>query len=181
MKLLLLTFFIFALPALSFGQKTVADLKPAHAVALEQFLSKNKNYQFLSEKAFDDEYLKDLRKDFSTSTKPYYCVSDFNFDGVLDFALILSRKGEAKAAEGTEGTPYDHNYPLAVVIFNGNKKGGFTKAFIEDVEAPLVCLIKTDGVGKKKQFFFAVYASDADTRIFTPVGKGYIIEYPDEP
>ncbi len=181
MKLLLIAFFVFALSALCFGQKTVAELKPAHAVALEQFLSENKNYQFLSEKSFEGEYLKDLRKDFGASIKPYYCISDFNFDGISDFALVLSRKGKATPAEGTEGTPYDHNYPLAVIIFNGNKKGRFTKAFIEDVEAPLVCLIKTDGAGKKKQFFFAVYASDADTRIFTPVGKGYIVEYPDEP
>lgn len=181
MKILLLTSFTFALATLCFSQKTVADLKPIHAVALEQFLSKNKNYQFLSERAFDEEYLKDLRKDFGKSINPYYCVSDFNFDGVLDFALILSRKGEATIAEGTEITPYDHNYPLAVIIFNGNKKGGFTKAFVEDIEAPLVCLIKTDGVGKEKQVFFAVYATDADTRIFTPIGKGYIIEYPEEP
>lgn len=181
MKKLLSIIFLLTLSVSIFGQKTVAELQPKHAIALENFLSKNKNYQFLSERAFYEEYLKEFKEFFGKSTKPYYTVADFNFDGIKDFALILSRKGETTKAEGTEGTPYEYDNSLAVVIFNGNKKGGFTKAFIEDIEAPLVCLIKTEGLGRKLDLFFGVYASDADTRIFTPVGKGYIIEYPEEP
>ena len=84
---------IFGLSVLE--QKTVADLKPAHAVALEEFLSKNKDYRFLSEKVLDADYLKEMRKYFK-NLKPYYNVADFNHDGVLDFALILAKKGEIK-------------------------------------------------------------------------------------
>ncbi len=64
------------------------------------------------------------------------------------------------------------------MIFNGNKNETFTKAFVEDIEAPLVCFLNVEGT-KKKTIYFGVFESDADTRIFTPVGKGYIIEYPD--
>lgn len=179
MKILLLTSFIFALATLCFGQKTVADLKPIHAEALEQFLSKNKNYQFLSENVIDDENLKYIHQDFGKFFKPYYSVADFNHDKIEDFALILQRKGKRTFIEGN-GEGYEYDYPLAVIIFNGNKKGTFIKAFIEDIEAPLLCLLNVDGK-KKKQIYFGIYASDADTKIFTPVGKGYIIEYPKEP
>lgn len=48
----------------------------------------------------------------------------------------------------------------------------FDNAFIEDVEAPIVCFIKFTG----EELYFAVFKSDADIMIFTPVGKGYIVE-----
>lgn len=162
------------------GQKRVADLNPKQAAALEVFLSGNKDYSFLSENVLDAEYLKDMRKYFK-SLKPYYNVADFNRDGILDFALILSRKGPTK--DNGEGIAETHRYdhPLSIVIFNGDKKGGYRKAFLEDVEAPLACFLNTDIVKKKKELYFGVFESDADTRIFTPTGKGYIIEYPDAP
>jgi hypothetical protein len=176
MKLLLPTFFIFALSTISFGQKTVADLKPAHAVALEQFLSKNKDYGFLSENVIEAEDLKFMRKYLGKTLKPFYNTADYNGDGVIDFALIISKKGTPKKAE--DGDYFIHS--LAVVIFNGVKKGGFKQAFIENVEVPLNCFIKLTNE-KKKKLYFGVNETDADTMIFTPVGKGYIIEYPDEP
>lgn len=180
MKLILSLLCVFILSLICFGQKTVADLKPSHATALEQFLSKNKEYQFLSEKVISAEYLKEMRQYFSKSFQPYYRVADFNHDKILDFALILQRKREPTVSNLENAEGYKYDYPLAVIIFNGNKKGTFTKAFIEDIEAPLVCLLNVNGK-KKKEIYFGVYASDADTRIFTPVGRGYIIEYPDEP
>jgi len=55
MKKLLSIIFLLTLSVSIFGQKTVAELQPKHAIALENFLSKNKNYQFLSERAFDED------------------------------------------------------------------------------------------------------------------------------
>ncbi len=179
MKLILSSLCIFILPVLCFGQKAVADLKPSHVIALEQFLSKNKKYQFLSSKVIDAEYMKFIRESFGKTFEPYYQVADFNRDKIADFAIILSRKGERKE-NGATSEEHKHDYPLAVVIFNGNKNGTFRKAFVEDIEAPLVCFLNVEGT-KKRTFYFGVFESDADTRIFTPAGKGYIIEYPDEP
>ncbi len=63
---------------------------------------------------------------------------------------------------------------LAVIIFNGDKKGGFAKAFIENIEAPSACFINFED----KQLYFGVFESDANTIIFKPVGKGYAAERP---
>ncbi len=56
MKLLSIIF-ILVLSFSVFSQKRVADLQPAHAAALEAFLSKNKDYGFMSENVLDDENL----------------------------------------------------------------------------------------------------------------------------
>ncbi len=100
MKLILSSLCIFILSALCFGQKAVADLKPSHAIALEQFLSKNKEYQFLSSKVIEAEYMKFIRESFGKTFEPYYQVADFNHDKVTDFAIILSRKGEKGREKG---------------------------------------------------------------------------------
>lgn len=180
MKVLFISILISLISSVGLSQKQVTDLKPAHAIALEQFLSKNKDYGFLSEKVLDDDYLNEMRQYFK-NLKPYYNSADFNRDGITDFALILSRKGEPK--DNGEGMAETHRYdhPLAIIIFNGNRRGKFLKAFIEDIEAPLACFLNTEIVKKKKKLYFGVFESDADTRIFTPVGKSYIIEYPDAP
>ena len=180
MRVLFVAVLFSLLSSVGQAQKQIADLKPAHAIALEQFLAKNKNYGFLSEKVLDSDYLKEMRQYFK-NLKPYYNIADFNRDGIDDFALILSRKGESK--DNGEGMAESHryDYPLAIIIFNGNRRGKFTKAFIEDIEAPTACFLNTDIVKKKKELYFGVFESDADTRLFTPVGKGYIIEYPDAP
>ena len=179
MKLILSSLCIFIFSVIGFSQKAVADLKPSHAAALEQFLSKNKEYQFLSSKVIDAEYMKFIRESFGKTFEPYYQVADFNRDKIVDFAIILSRKGERKE-NGATSEEHKYDYPLAVVIFNGNKNGTFRKAFLEDIEAPLVCFLNVEGT-KKKTIYFGVFETDADTRIFTPAGKGYIIEYPDAP
>jgi hypothetical protein len=162
-----------------FAQKTVADLKPVHAIALEEFLSKNKDYQFLSEKSIDADYLKYMRQGLGKLLTPYYKVADFNRDGIIDFALILSKKGNPKKDETVTSEEHSYVYPLAVVIFNGNKKRRFKKAFIEDLEEPLVCFLNLTNE-KKKRLYFGVYETHAGF-IMTPVGKGYIVEYDDEP
>jgi hypothetical protein len=175
MKLLSIIF-ILAFGLSAFGQKTVADLQPSHAIALEKFLSANKSFGFMSEnfidKNFGEKYLADMRKYFKKPLKPYYIVGDFNKDKITDFALILTREIPPKKAE--DGDYFI--YSLTVAIFNGSKKGTFTKAFSKNVEVPLNCFLNVES----KQLYFGVFETDADTMIFTPVGKGYIIEFPEE-
>lgn len=162
------------------AQTRIADLKPAHAVALEQFLSKNKKYGFLSESTLDKDYLKEMRKVF-TNLRPYYNIGDYNHDGIQDFSLILSRKGKVK--DNGEGMAETHRYeyPLAVVIFNGDRRGRYTKVFSEDIEAPLACFLKTERRGKRLGLYFGIFESDAGTRFFAAVGKGYIVKFPEAP
>ena len=128
----------------------------------------------MSETVLDSEYLKYMRK-FLKNLKPYYIVGDFNRDKVFDFAMILSRKGVP--SDNGEGIDEAHrfDYPLSIIIFNGDKKGKFHQAFIEDIESPTACFLNVE----KKELYFGVFESDADTRIFTPVGKGYIVESPE--
>lgn len=126
----------------------------------------------MSENALENEYLKEVYKWFKKPIKPYYAVADFNRDKVLDFAVILSRKGESKDLGKAFSIEHRFEHKLAVVIFNGDKKGGFTKAFIEDVKAPSACFINFED----KQLYFGVFESDANTMIFKPVGKGYIVK-----
>jgi hypothetical protein len=161
-----------------FGQKTISELKPAHASALKLFLSKNKDYSFLSEKAFDADTLRQYRKDFGKHLIPYYRVGDFNRDGISDFALVLSRKGGRTINTGEAGSPYEFNRPLAVVIFNGAKNGTFRNAFIEKVDKPLVSFLSWTPQSKEP-LSFAVYATD-DYFMMKPVSSGYVVEYDED-
>jgi len=179
MKIFLSVFFISCLPFMCIAQERVADLELAHAIALEKILSENKDYQFLSEKSIQADYLKFMRQGLGESLTPYCKIADFNRDGVLDFALILSKKGKPKKDEAVTSEEHSYIYPLTIVIFNGSKNDGFKKAFIEDVEEPLVCFLNLTNE-KKKRLYFGVYETDAGF-IMTSVGKGYVVEYDDEP
>lgn len=161
-----------------FGQKSVADLKPSHAAELKKFLSKHKKYKFLSEKAIGADYLKNMRKNFGATFKPYYKVADFNQDKILDFSLILSRTGKPRKDPDVTSEEHKYKFPLAVVIFNGIKKGGFRQAFVEDLEEPHVCFFHLTNE-KKKRLTFGIYETDTGF-ILTPVGKGYRVEYHDQ-
>jgi hypothetical protein len=168
---------MFILSVQCFGQKTIADLKPSHATALRQFLSKNKDYRFLSTKVISAGYMKFMRESMGKTFEPYYQTADFNRDKIADFAVILSRKGERRKS-GATSEEHKYDYPLAVVIFNGNKNGTFRKAFVEAIEAPLVCSLSVNRTGKKT-IGFGVFETD-NIRIFKSVGKGYVTEYPNE-
>lgn len=162
-----------------FGQKTISELKPAHARALKRFLSKNKDYRFLSEKAFDADTLRQYRKDFGKSLMPYYRVGDFNRDGISDFALVLSRKGRRTVNTGEPGSPYQFSRPLAVMIFNGAKNGTFRNAFIEKVDKPPVSFLSWKP-RSNEPLSFAVYATD-DYFMMNPAGRGYVVEFDEDP
>lgn len=159
------------------AQKRVAELKPKHAAALEQFLSANKSINFMSEKMIDEiepNYLKEMSKEFGKKIVPYYQFGDFNNDRIEDFAMILLRDGETKENGATsEGHAFD--YPLLIVIFNGQKDGKFRLAFKQEINAPLFCFLNKTG-DKREPLYFAVFESDADTMSFAPAGKGYIAQ-----
>jgi hypothetical protein len=163
-----------------FGQKSIKDLKPQHAAALESFLSKNKSYKFLSENSIDAGYLKEMSESFGKTLRPFYQTADFNQDKIADFAVILSRKGARKLNEGVTSEPHRYDYPLAVVIFNGGKNGTFRQAFIEHIEAPLACFLNVEGA-KKKELYFGVFQTDSYTTLFSPNGKSYAVKYPETP
>lgn len=157
------------------GQKSVLDLKPSHAVALERYLSSNKGLTFRQEYNLDDDYMKDVRKWMGRNFKPNYAVGDFNRDRIQDFAVLLYRPGKPEyiGAEG-EGDPVtEHNpdYPLRLVVFNG-QKNGFRIAFSEDLMGPHAAFIRFE-----KQLYYAVFESDADTFLLAPAGKSYIVEF----
>ena len=80
------------LPLFVAAQKSVSELPPAHASALQEFLTKHPELQFLSEREMDKETLKDMRKNFGARLTPYYRTGDFNRDGIQDFAMILAKE-----------------------------------------------------------------------------------------
>lgn len=176
----LLPLFVLICSGIVFGQKSIAELKPKHAATLEKFLSANKNYQFLSEEVNDAEIFKWDGKWFGKAALPFYQTADFNHDRISDFAVILSRKGERRENKRAEVEHHKYNYPLAIVIFNGNKNGTFKQAYLEDIKTPYACYLHVFGEAKKK-IYFSVFESSFETRFFKPSGKTYIIEYPDEP
>jgi len=172
MKALLLMTFIFVLPFAILGQKSVSELKPAHAIALRDFLDSNSEYSFLSEVVYDHEYLKDLRKIKGKNYKPYYMVGDFNQDKILDFAILLKKEG--KPVFENQSEPHDYSYPMALVIFTGNKNGTFRKAFLKNETMPYVMFLDWT-VEKQKRLFYAMDGGLGGTAL-TPVGKGFIAE-----
>ena len=176
MRIALPIIFVAALfAASSYGQKRISELRPAHAAALEQFLSTNTRYEFLSESALEARYLRGMRGSI-TGGRPYYSVGDFNRDGIPDFAVVARRKGRPRDQGAEMAKTHRYAYPLAVLIFNGARGGKFGKPFIEDVEAPLACFIDTRIYRRKRQLHFGVFETD-DIRIFTPAGKGYVVRY----
>lgn len=171
--LFVLTFLL--LPPAAGAQKSVSQLPPAHAAALQEFLSTRPTLDFLPETSMDEDTLKDMRKNFGTQHAPYYRRGDFNHDGLQDFAMIvIDRNGRTTRNPELDG-PYATEYELTVVIFNGQRRGGLRAAYSTKVDAPLVCSLFSSRE-KKSKLYFGVYATDG-VIIFTPAGRGYIAEY----
>jgi hypothetical protein len=175
-KTTLIVFSILLLSFESHAQQSVANLNPAHVVALEKFIGQRPQLEFLSEKEIDQQTLKDMRKNFGARLTPFYRVGDFNGDRLQDFAVILASKGAAPEDQGP-GLAATHRYrhQLSVVIFNGQKNSGYRVAFEKKITAPLVCFLNQKSE-RRKRLYFAVYETD-EHFIMTPAGTGYRVEY----
>jgi hypothetical protein len=125
----------------------------------------------------DKETLTDMRKHLGASLTPYYRRGDFNRDGIQDFAMILSKEGARVEQEGITSEPHPYRHPIVVVIFNGQREGGFRVAFEKETDAPLVCFLSMR-FEKRARLSFGVYATDGGF-IMTPAGRGYLVKYPD--
>jgi hypothetical protein len=175
-KLLIAISCLLFVPADLMAQKSITLLPGAHVSALQDFLTKNPNLEFLSERRMDSKSLASMRKHFGAQLKPYYCVADLNRDGVLDFASILIKKGPPSEDQGP-GLASTHRYRhnLTVVIFNGQKRGGYRVAHVEKTTGPLVSFLRVT-TNKKRRLYFAVYETD-EHFILSPSGNGYVVEY----
>lgn len=168
----LLFFFTLLFSMNAFAQKSVSELLPAHAAALQEYLAAHKNNGFRQEYVLDEEFLKAMRKYRSKGFKPNYITGDFNRDRIKDFAVLMTREGEpVKNDSGTE--THNPDYPLTLVIFNGLKKGGFRVAYNIDLMGPAAAFIDY----YQRSFFYGVFESDAYTFGLAPAGKGYIMEF----
>ncbi|HKO62167.1 MAG TPA: hypothetical protein VJV03_13470 [Pyrinomonadaceae bacterium] len=157
------------------AQKSISDLPPAQASALKKFLSEKNGLVFLSEDAYDQGILKDMRKNFGARLKPSYRSGDFNRDGVQDFAVILLKEGSPPKDQGAE-IAESHRYlrDVTVVIFNGTARS-YKPVFVKATQAPLLCFLNLD---YGKRLTFSVYETD-EGFIMRPVRTGYRLEYPD--
>lgn len=158
------------------AQKSISDLPPAHAAALQEFLSKQKSLVLLSEELYEPDILKDMRKEFGASLKPSYRSGDFNRDGVQDFAVILLKEGSPPKDQGP-GIAASHRYlrDVTVVIFNG-RAGTYKPAFVKATQAPLVCFLT---LNFQKRLTFGVYETGEGFSM-TPIRGGYRLEYQDQ-
>lgn len=172
-KLIFTVLLLLLLPLDGAAQKSVSRLLPAHASALQQFLSKHPDLDFLSESDCDRETLRDMRKHFGARFMPYYRVGDFNHDGRQDFAMLLVKDTPPKEDPDLADT-HRFQYEVTVVVFNGLRGGGYKEVFVKNTTAPLVCFLATSRE-KRSKLYFGIYETDAGF-VMTPAGEGYIAE-----
>lgn len=172
-KMVITLLLLLLLPLDGAAQKSVSQLLPAHASALQQFLSGHPDLDFMSESDCDRASLRDMRKHFGARFMPYYRVGDFNRDGRQDFALLLAKDAPPKEDPGLADT-HRFQYEVTVVVFNGLRGGGYKTVFVKNTTAPLVCFLAMSRE-KRSKLYFAVYETDAGF-VMTPAGQGYIAE-----
>lgn len=173
---LLTTLLLVFLSCDAHAQKSISDLPPAQASALQEFLSKQQNLVLLTEEKYDQSILREMRKNFGARLKPSYRSGDFNRDGVQDFAVILLKEGSPPEDQGA-GMAESHRYlhDVTVVIFNGSA-GSYKPVFVKATQAPLVCFLNLD---YQKRLTFLIYETGDGFRM-TPVKRGYRLDpYPD--
>lgn len=164
---------LLALPAARAAQKSVAGLHPAHTAALQEYLSKHRDFDFLPEARCDPGSLKAMREQFGALFTPFYKAGDFNHDGRRDFALVLVRDRAARV-DTMLAESHRYRYDVRVVVFNGARGGGYRPAFERDYDAPLVCFFALSQERRSK-LYFAIFETD-DGFVMTPAGRGYIAE-----
>jgi hypothetical protein len=155
------------------AQRSIADLRPAHAAALERYLSANTALAFRSENVLDDDYLRSVREWMGAKFRPNYAAADFNRDKIGDFAVLLKRNGKC-VDSGATSPQHKRDCPLRLVIFNG-RGAGFRVAFARDLMGPAASFIKYD-----KGLHFGVFETD-NTFMLSPTRRGYVAREPDMP
>jgi len=155
---------------------------PSHAAALETYLTANQDRTFRQEFVLDDEYLKDVRKWMGSLFKPNYATGDLNGDGIADFAVLVHREGKEEWSpdidvEDRERNEHNPDFPLTLLIFNGQKGGRFRLAFSRDLMGPNAAFIAIETKKNRKTLYYGIFETDSDTFLMVPAGKGYIIEF----
>ena len=163
MNMIIFFVLIFSLSIAAMPQKSVTEYTRAQRAALQAFIARNSNYQFMPETWFEEATLKAARTEsvFGKSFKPYYQTGDFNRDGKRDFAVILL-SGKSVS---------DPKSRMHVVVFNGLKGGSYRLAHIEHEDFSTALFI---GVNRNT-LFVGVMETDS-TGCFVPAGRGYIVE-----
>ncbi len=179
-----ISFLSLASSSLVVAQRTIDDLLPSHAAALQNYLSKNGDRYFRQEHILEDTYLNTVRTKwgFGKKYKPNYVVADLNRDGLVDFAILLIREGKEEWSadiELNERIRNEHNpdYPLTLLVFNRMKGGRFRVAFSKDLMGPNAAFINVSTERGKKKLYYGVFETDSDTFSLAPAGRGYIIEF----
>lgn len=151
-----------------FAQRSISDLAPAHARALERYLSANKIVSFRSDDNVSNEYLKTMSEGMGKGFKPSYAVGDFNRDKQTDFAVLLYREGKAVVNEGVGSEEHRTDRPMRLVVFNGSR-AGLRVAYTTDLMGPDAAFITFD-----KKLYYGVFETDSDTFVLSPAGRGYV-------
>jgi hypothetical protein len=156
------------------AQQCVGHLPRPQAIALQRFLAKHPNLEFLSEAACPADVVAFGRREYGSGFAPYYRCGDFNRDGRGDFALVLAEDTPPRIIAGvSENHQAEHR--LAVVVFNGEKNGRFRLAFIKRTTGPLACFLGLT-YEKKRRLSWGVFETCTGFTL-TPVGEGYILEH----
>lgn len=172
---LTVSFILFSSLVSVYGQASVRDLSPAHAEAVETYLSTNKQNTFRGQGTVDADYLKYMRESLGKTFTPNYVVADLNGDRIKDFALLLNRSGKPTNLPANANASREHfpDHPLTLLVFNGMKGGKFRVAFTQNLDGPKAAFINLT-TGRRKRLYYGVFETDSDTFTLVPVGRGYV-------
>lgn len=149
------------------AQRSVLEISENHRMSLKNYLNNNPDFEFFSEKNFEElGNLKIARDFFGSSFKPYYNVGDYNGDGYADFSVVLF-KGEHI---------WDKSAKYRILIFNGIRSGKFELAHIKTIDYDPNVFIYSSKKWSKGHLYYGYLETDG-MFCFRPTGKGYIEEY----
>ena len=149
------------------AQSSIEELPKGHAIAVADYLAANKDVRFRPHHRFSADYLKFITEEFGKGFKLSYAVGDFNGDKVEDFAMLFLRDGEPEAS-GATSEEHSTDYPLRLVVFNGEPGGKFRVAFTYDLMGPHAAHIRF----ADKRLHYGVFETD-DTFYLVPEGNSY--------
>jgi hypothetical protein len=150
-----------------FAQRSVEKLPKEHAAAVADYLSANKTVKFRPQHGFSADFLEFITEGLGKGFKMSYAAGDFNGDKVGDFAMLLLRDGKPEPS-GATSEEHSTDYPLRLVVFNGEPGGKFRVAFTYDLMGPHAAYIQF----ADRRLNYRVFETD-DAFYLVPDGKGY--------